>query len=477
MSKTPLEEFLDITSLKNNSNYVQNLLKTVNSKNITVEDWNTFINQLVETVSKDAQTYLGFNKVLEELQRYIPIPDWTFLLEKGIGNTSIQQLGNISGIKGLYWKDIEFGTASDKIYLSTACHYSDGTIKFDTEDLEFDINQIGWSKKTDSYSGDVISIHNDTKYLNCANILDLGKDGNGSYIVVTKLPFSNKVYDDYDKGEFTVTDNAVFVQEKPDKGLVDFGMGAVALGEETQAVNYMAFSGGWKNKSLGQFSTTFGRGNITGYCGLTFGRGNENQGDHSIVGGAYNKNFDKGYASAVFGDGNENYSDKSFIAGRYNKNLNSSSLGNALFGGSNENYGTHALLSGEGNKNSHANGLGNILIGRTNEINTDWGNSGAMGENNKIYANGSFAFGAHNVIPSKCHNSFVTGLNNKVSGNSQAVVGKYNDDTHNTALFIVGNGDNDTNRKNAFEVLPDGIRIGNTKVTESQLIKILALLN
>lgn len=478
MSKTPLEEFLDVTTLKTNPNYVQTLFKTVNSKNITIEEWNTFINQLTELVSQNAQTYLGFKTVLQEFQRYVPIPNWTFLLEKGIGNNSIQQLGNVSGIKGLYWKDIEFGADSAKIYLSTACYYSDGTIKFDTEDLEFDINQIGWSKKTESYSGDVISIHNDTKYLNCATILDLGKDGNGSYIVVTKLPFSNKVYDDYEKGEFAVTDNAVFVQDKPDCGLVDFGTGAVAFGEGNESLNYMTFSAGWHNKTKGQYGTTFGKENVTGYCGLTFGRENENHGDHSIVGGAYNKNYSKGYASAIFGDGNENYSDKSFIAGRWNKNLNSSGLGNALFGESNENDGTHALLSGKENKNLSNTALGNILIGRTNRISTDWGNSGAFGENNEVCANGAYAFGAHNRINPGAHNSFVAGLYNHVCINGQVLFGKYSNPTQ-TTLFAIGNGTGDNDRKNAFTVGNDNgyyVMVGETKITEAQFQNLLKLM-
>jgi hypothetical protein len=40
--------------------------------------------------------------------------------------------------------------------------------------------------------------------------------------------------------------------------------------------------------------------------------------------------------------------------------------------------------------------------------------------------------------------------------NDKLLVGRYNDYTNNTALFIVGNGTSDSDRKNAFEVLQNG---------------------
>lgn len=351
-------------------------------------------------------------------------------------------------------------------------------------------------------------------------------------------------------------------------------MGAAAFGEENKAVNYMAFAGGWKNNSLGQFSTTFGRDNITGYCGLTFGRGNTNYGDHSIVGGAYNQNFSKGYASAIFGDRNENHGDKSLLAGKGNKNLNETGLGNILvgrnntvnawwggsgafgeenevtnnaafaFGAFNKAIGSNqvvfgkynkenaqaAMLIGNGKKDGttevrsnsleiYKNGtifsgvnnnfttdgpsinnyyglspldcnfvsgsnnklevtflpgeawkqLNNCIIsGNENTINCSWGNSGAFGNKNIVSANAAFALGAENEVLPNCHNSFVAGIGNKVSANGQAVVGRYNDYTHSTTLFMVGNGTGDGDRKNAFEVTKDSsVIIGDNLIIES----------
>lgn len=63
-----LQEFLDITKLKNPADYVSTLLKTVRSKNITIEEWNTFILQFKELISYSNETYVGFKYVFETLK-------------------------------------------------------------------------------------------------------------------------------------------------------------------------------------------------------------------------------------------------------------------------------------------------------------------------------------------------------------------------------------------------------------------------
>lgn len=63
-----LQEFLDITKLKNPADYVSTLLKTVHSKNITIEEWNTFILQFKELISYSNETYTGFEYVFETLK-------------------------------------------------------------------------------------------------------------------------------------------------------------------------------------------------------------------------------------------------------------------------------------------------------------------------------------------------------------------------------------------------------------------------
>ena len=63
------------------------------------------------------------------------------------------------------------------------------------------------------------------------------------------------------------------------------------------------------------------------------------------------------------------------------------------------------------------------------------------------------------------------------------VLGKYNDtaDITDSTRLIVGAGTSDTDRRDCFKTGYDGtdsyITVGSTKVTESQLIQLLALLN
>ena len=69
-----LQEFLDTTVLKTPQNYVQNLLKTVHSKNITLEDWNTFVKQLDSLIKQNSDAYTGFQIINNALQN-ISNPD------------------------------------------------------------------------------------------------------------------------------------------------------------------------------------------------------------------------------------------------------------------------------------------------------------------------------------------------------------------------------------------------------------------
>ena len=70
--------------------------------------------------------------------------------------------------------------------------------------------------------------------------------------------------------------------------------------------------------------------------------------------------------------------------------------------------------------------------------------------------------------------------NSKISGT--AVVGKYNEGTYtDDQRFIVGAGTSEQDRRDCFKTGYDGtdsyITVGSTKVTESQLIQLLGLLN
>lgn len=65
-----LQEFLDTTSLNDPRNSVYTFLKSIESKNITIEEWNTVILQISDLINKNKETFIGFEKTLEAILQY-----------------------------------------------------------------------------------------------------------------------------------------------------------------------------------------------------------------------------------------------------------------------------------------------------------------------------------------------------------------------------------------------------------------------
>lgn len=108
---------------------------------------------------------------------------------------------------------------------------------------------------------------------------------------------------------------------------------------------------------------------------------------------------------------------------------------------------------------------GNITFGSSNSCSNSIAvGSGSGGDSSRyiMNANNSASFGEDLLTSSSC----------------QTVIGKCNiEDSNNEYRFIVGNGKDITSRHNAFAVGNDNsITIGDTKLTESQLQSLLALL-
>lgn len=109
---------------------------------------------------------------------------------------------------------------------------------------------------------------------------------------------------------------------------------------------------------------------------------------------------------------------------------------------------------------SHAEGNQSVAMGSQ---------SHAQGYKSQAIGDNSYASGIASYANSKT--SFAHGDHVTADAESQVVFGKYNAVDSN-ALLIVGNGSSST-KKNAFVVKNDSIMIGNTTLTETQLIKIL----
>ena len=403
------------------------------------------------------------------------IPDWNqesstasdyinnkIPLKNGISKNSMQQTGCTAGVKGFYWISIAahypddgnnnpFDNSQDgySIKLVTFLNDENGNIKFGTKQ-SFKISNY-WSIH------DEISIHNDVKYLNCSKITGFVDDNT---IIVDKLPFSPF----HLKYEYDITDNAVYVLEKPSDGLVDFGMGAVSFGEDSQALGYQSFAAGWKNKSLGQYSATFGRNNISGYCAFTAGRENSNLADHSLVVGKGNINADDAFASLVVGSANTNNAQRTVVSGAGN-NVSISAQWSAIFGRNHEVGGESSLTMGNDNTNNGTN----AIVGGYN--NNSKSNGAIIGGKNNTSTGGADVILVGNGNTNNGYSQVALfGEGNTSTASHQMIIGKYAGAIDSDVLFAIGNGTDINSPSCAMTVKSDKVNIKGNIQTEKSII-------
>lgn len=131
---------------------------------------------------------------------------------------------------------------------------------------------------------------------------------------------------------------------------------------------------------------------------------------------------------------------------------------------------------------SFATGYNTVTLGKSTfaaGLETQAIGEGSVATGSYNTSNGALSFtgGQDCVTGATALRSFAYGKGLKTTSNDQFVIGKFNDNKSNT-IFEVGNGSNNDNRSTAFAVCTDGsICIGNTKITEAQLQKLLALIN
>ena len=154
---------------------------------------------------------------------------------------------NVVGLLGYYFSEVNF--ENNTVTLSTEQGKAVAP-----EDLTWTV-------------GDVVSIVNGTKYEDCATITAI----NGNVLTLDNIPFdelvkeSNPAFDDW----------SIYLVKKPEKGVVDLGRGAVAIGVGNKANNYCAAAIGKDNKVTAQYGMAFGRLNqVDAYAGFASGRGN-----------------------------------------------------------------------------------------------------------------------------------------------------------------------------------------------------------
>ena len=269
-----------------------------------------------------------------------------------------------------------------------------------------------------------------------------------------------------------------------------------AFGKDTMALTTASFSNGNKSLAKGEES------HAEGYQCVTLGDGSHAEGAQTVSKGI--QSHAEGALTQAIGDeshaeghdtisgGIASHSEgASTKVGSYSQEdgigANQSSGGGGGGGGTPPSPGTFTAGEGshaEGYYNiitgfgSHAEGLRNYLSGNYSHIegvnNTNSGDYAIVqGYNNINTGDCSLIIGVWNN--NTAYNSFVSGHHNKNTHDNKSVFGKYNADT--SALLEVGNGIDDNHRSNIFEVHEDGIKIGTTKLTETQLVQLLLLIN
>ena len=118
-------------------------------------------------------------------------------------------------------------------------------------------------------------------------------------------------------------------------------------------------------------------------------------------------------------------------------------------GESNEVHGRSSVALGSTN---HLEKFGSYAIGYGNKI---YGKqSGALGTGNQIDAENATSIGHSNFINSAHNFSTLIGTGLRSSNKYQTVTGRFN--ASSGGVFVVGNGNNEADRKNAFVVMEDG---------------------
>lgn len=311
--------------------------------------------------------------------------------------------GSTAGLKGWYYSDITFG-ANPVITLS------------DSQPYVFANALRGGSWKSDTpapniNAGDKISIVNDSKYDFCGEV----KSISGNKITLKEaLPFDSLATSFISSND--PDDWTIYLPERANAGIIDMGAGAFAEGINTQATNIGAHAEGIQTHAYGQYSHTEGFQTEAGYAAHA-------EGKETIASGS--RSHAEGQSTVASGDMSHAQGNSTKAIGKYShaEGYLSSAEANASHA---EGYSTKTL-----GDSSHAEGWKSTAHGKRSHA-----------EGSETYAEGNY--------------SHTEGLGTKTTNEAEHASGKYNKSTKGSTIFSVGNGTDDTDRKNAFEITSDG---------------------
>jgi hypothetical protein len=285
-------------------------------------------------------------------------------------NAVVSGTNNIAGLKGFYWSDINL---TAKTITVTSVNGSYG------KSQTFNIADY-WTV------GDIISINNDQKWDNCAKIKSISSN---TITVESNFPFTS-----VKKESGHVTDQAIFVLAKPDKGLCDFGQYSVVFGENNKGSNFASITVGRQNQAQGQYAAVFGRQNVASYACLVGGRNNEIRREFGFASGS--DNYITSKQSTTTGKANfiiEN-AHRATAMGAYN-----------TIGGDASTLRTEQGVVSDGEYKSANPGQYAVALGYGNKITGFVGI--AAGDNNIVSSKNSVAIGMNNTIEASQTNALI----------------------------------------------------------------------
>lgn len=469
---------------------------TFGTNNINLAD-NSFVNG-TNNINEGTNSVIHGNKNKNYGKRAFIVGNENINISE---NSVAMGSNNIAGLKGWYYKAIQFNTSTNVTFLYLSKTQQVPVIVASASKVEQE-KDIDFTLIFD----DIVSVVNDSKYdnkykISTNEILTYGRIGIKSVDSDTPFPF-NKVNtdDDLNEGIFDPEDYSIYCLSKPDAGIADMGQGSIVGGYNNKATNGKTTAFGYDNHAYGKFSFVEGRDNEAGYAAHAEGRGTKAEGEEAHAEGL--NTVASGKHSHAEGDITEATGINAHAEGYLSKASGNSSHAEGgnwvkgatgadrINGGAAEGAGSHA----EGGKTtaiadySHAEGYRSTASGpnshtegqltRTGGEDTDRpkGNpgtksgqnahaegavtfaqgAGSHAEGGNTWASGNYSHteGWQTRTHEGANNSHAEGFYTETTNRAEHAEGEYNKSNDNT-IHSVGIGTS-SKRKNAHEITKDG---------------------
>jgi hypothetical protein len=373
---------------------------------------------------------------------------------KAISQTSMAVgAATTAGLKGWYYSAIDF--TNKKITLSDKPTYIlAGSILLGGSWL---------SGIPNIKVNDVISLVNNSKYDFCSKVTAV----NGNVITVDSLPFTGLVRDGgaavaVQAGQFS-DGYSIYIPDKPDAGLVDFGGGAFSEGGQSKATNVAAHAEGFQTHAYGQFSHAEGRDTEAGYAAHAEGRDTKASGAMSHAEGS--ETTASGWQAHAEGKGTLASGNISHAEGQDSKATNNCAHAEGV---STEATGIGSHSEGSNTKATtwQAHAEGNRTEANGNASHAEGNTTIASGNHSHAEGSGTHASGwqahaeGYNTL-AKGNRTHAEGSETEAFNLGEHAQGSFNKSTESAdkskaTQFSIGIGTSATDRKNAVEVKANG---------------------